>query len=132
MREGRESRAEASRRKVLSRSCAFRQTFLSAMPLSEEKIYREFGYLIYRHGLEMTRYPPHRNTPYNREALSAVLFDLEYIEKYLRESLDTPEEAQTAGEARLAVVAGVQRQKLLEIIESLQGALHRRRRPASE
>ena len=77
----------------------------------------------------MTRYPPHRDTPYNREMLTAALFDLEYIELFLRESVDAPEEAQSPGEARLAAVAGEQRQKLLGIIESLQVALRRRKSP---
>lgn len=110
---------------------AFRQTFLYQMPAGDIKAFRNFGETIYYYGLEMDRYSPRPSIPHNRASLIAVLEDIEYLEEFLREEIDPPEES-SSRELRLALVAEKVGQKLSEIAGELRLALRMRPRRNSE
>lgn len=117
------SNDDIQRVQLLHESNAFRQTFLSAMPPERAEVFRAFGETMYEYGLEMTRYSPVEPLSHTRRTLMAVLVDLEYLELFLRESVDPSELQDTADEARLAGAAEEQRQKLSEIVKSISAAL---------
>lgn len=106
---------------------AFRQTFLCQMPLSDAQTFRRFGETIYHYGLEMSGYPPFSQTPHNRASLAAVLEDVEFLQDFLSETIDPPEEC-TSREHRLALVAETTSLKLAEIAAELRVALRRKPR----
>lgn len=107
---------------------AFRETFLYQMPLADERIFRGFGETIRGYGLEMTHYPPYRETPHNRASLAAVLGDLEYLEDFLGSEIDPPDTVSSGGERRLALEAGTLKQKLQELSTELRMALRKKPR----
>ena len=107
---------------------AFRETFLYVMPLADEKSFRRFGETIGGYGLEMTRYPPHREIPHNRATLTAVLGDLEYLEDFLESDIDPPDAVSSGWEERLALEAETLKQRLQELSAGLRMALRKKPR----
>ena len=107
---------------------AFRETFLYPMPPADERVFRRFGETIGGYGLEITRYPPHREIPYNRATLTAVLGDLEYLEDFLESDIDPPDAVSSGWEERLALEAETLKQRLQELSAGLRIALRKKPR----
>ena len=97
------------------------------MPIRDAEAFRRFGETIFHYGLEMSAYPPFLETPHTRASLTAVLEDIEFLEEFLREAIDPPEES-TSREYRLALVAEATGLKLAEIAAELRVALRKKPR----